>query len=121
MNRRKSAAGGFALLTGVVETYAGFASSAPEIVRLFVASLGFVLAVDSLACLYGVNIAFVASTFVSVVFGVSAWVGWGGASTDLQLAAMAMAAVNAVFSVYGYRTSTTISEQANPMNLPVFG
>ena len=106
---------------GILGASVGYVSPAPEGDQMLIMAFGVVLILDSLACLYGANIAFAGSAVVSGLFVFSAWVGWGGGYSGFEWAALAVALVNIVMSVIAYRSSSTLSEQANPMNLPVFG
>jgi len=110
-----------ALVSGILAAYTGYVSPAPEGSYLLIAGLGVLLSIVSLGCLYGANAAFAASAVVSGLFAISAWIGWGGGYSDLQLVALALSLVNIALSVLAFRASTSLSEQANPMNLPVFG
>ncbi len=109
------------VVTGILGAYVGYAFPAPAGSQLLITSFGVVLILDSLACLYGANIAFAASAIVSGLFVFSALLGWGGGYSAMQWVALAVALVDIVLSVIAFRSSTFLPEQANPMNLPVFG
>jgi hypothetical protein len=121
MNGLKSLASVIALVSGVVVVYAGYAFHARAGGQLLVGGLGVVLVVDSLACMYGARVAFAGSSLVSGLFVVSGLVVWSEGYSDLQWGAILLALVNAVLSGIAYKSSSAIPEQANPMNLPVFG
>ena len=77
--------------------------------------------VNSLVCFLGWRLAFAVSGAVSVLILVAASITWGAAPSELQLSALAANVVNVALALLALRSSTRIPEQANPMNLPVFG
>jgi hypothetical protein len=117
----KLLAGLVALASGILAAYTGYVYPAPEGNQLLLESLGVVLIIVSLACLYGANVAFAGSAVVSGLFVLSAWIGWGGGFSGLQLGALGSGVVNTALSALAFKSSTSLPEQANPMNLPVFG
>jgi hypothetical protein len=110
-----------ALLGGILGTYSGFVFAASGGIQSLVEALGVILVVDSLVCLYGARLAFAGSAAISASFALAAWVGWGGGNNALQLGTLGVAALSCVLSIAAYRSTSAIPEQANPMNLPVFG
>ena len=121
MKTIKVVASATTIVTGVLGAYIGYASPTPAGSQLLVSALGVVLVLDSLACLYGANVAFAGAAVVSAFLVFTFLVGWGGEFTGLKLATLLIAFLNILLSTIAFRSSTGLSEQANPMNLPVFG
>jgi len=121
MKTIKVVASATTIVTGVLGAYVGYASPTPAGSQLLLSALGIVLVLDSLVCLYGVNVAFAGAAVVSAVLVFTCLIGWGGAYTGLKLVTLLIAVLNIVLSTMAFRSSTGLPEQANPMNLPVFG
>ena len=117
----KLAASVLALVTGVLGSYASYTSAAPGGTPQVLTAFGAILIVFSLGCFYGANIAFAGSAIVSGLMLVFSALGWGDGLSTVQWAALALAAINIPLSLLAFKSSTGLSEQANPMNLPVFG
>ncbi len=102
----------------------GAACSSPDILATLILAFAAVLVVDSLACLVAPRKAFYASAVLGAI--VAVLVGYDGlylgtlanAGVDVELA---LAAVTVVLSLFAARSGGGVSEQSNPMNLPVFG
>lgn len=109
------------LAAGILAVSTGYVSSASGGNQLLITALGVILVVGSLACFYGTKIAFAASAIASGLLFLSVGLGWGGGFASLQLSTLAVALTDIVLSVLAFRSSSAISEQSNPMNLPVFG
>ncbi len=91
--------------------------------------LELVLLALGLLGLWGAFIAFPAGTVASAVFallmGYTAWTdssyGYLADESMMALVGLVAAGVAVAVNAWAWRTRTGISEQANPMNLPVFG
>ena len=84
--------------------------------------VGIVLVLDALVCFVGLRSAFVAGGVLSaVVAAVTAldWSGQGGVGAWAGLVVLSLASV--VLDFLAFRHRGQLGEQANPMNLPVFG
>ena len=94
-----------------------------------VTGLAVVLLVTGALGLWGAAIAYPAGAFFSFLFlvliGYAAYLDAGYSYLanleDQELAGAALAAVALVVNLLGMRARRELSEQANPMNLPVFG
>lgn len=87
-------------------------------------ALSVVLIVDSIVCLIAPRKAFYASALLAAL--VAALFGYGGLYSgtlvDLGvIVALGLAVTTVVLSIAAARSGGTVSEQSNPMNLPVFG
>lgn len=82
-------------------------------------TFGIVLTVDSLFCLVGPRRIFYASAVLALLVAASA-VLYSSLNTIVILT-LGLAVVVAVSAVMAARRQTRMSEQSNPMNLPVFG
>ncbi len=120
MNRVKTFASAVALLAGLLSAYAGYSSSAPGGDALALMGLGVLLATDSLACFYGIRYAFGAAAVLAGVSAVLGYVAWSALSV-IQVAALLLSIVTVISAVFAFRATSKMSEQGNPMNLPVFG
>jgi hypothetical protein len=123
MNSLKATAGAIALIDSVVGMYLSstttVANNLDPFESLLLWASAFLL-VDSLLCLYGVHYAFpVAAVLGAVLAGDSLLVLSGYTLQDAVL--VALSASGLVLNLLAYRSTSQISEQANPMNLPVFG
>jgi len=86
----------------------------------FVMGLAGLLVLTSAACLFGQGKVFYAQACVAVFLG-AAMVPNSSASDPVVDLAFGLAAATLVLSVIAARKKVGISEQSNPMNLPVFG
>jgi hypothetical protein len=88
---------------------------------LVVLALGVLLLIDAIACRWGNWVPFFAGVVLSaglLVSGALAYATLGG----IPLAAgMILSVIGAITNFLAARSSQKIPEQANPMNLPVFG
>ena len=107
--------------TGALGAYAGYSSPVSEGSQIWITALGVLLIADSLACFYGANVDFALSSLASALLVLLGLVGWGSGYTWVEWATVAIGALDVVLGLLAYRSTTSLSEQANPMNLPVFG
>jgi hypothetical protein len=108
------------LVTGGVAALAAHseASSSLQVVLL---AVGAVLAIDSLVSFAGIRASFVAGAVLSAaVLGIVA-IQWGTYSGTDSAAALALSVLSVVVDAVASRPARGLSEQSNPMNLPVFG
>ena len=123
MNTLKLAAGLVSLLDavlGVVVAFTGTFSSVYAGLPVVLFWVSIVLFVASLPCIYGVHYAFPVAAILSAVLAMDAPVVLSGSIVEeVALTALSVAAI--AMDVLAFRSTTTLSEQANPMNLPVFG
>ena len=88
-----------------------------------------ILLVVGLIGIWGYWLAYPAGALLSAMFllamGYSAWIGSTGAypiiEEYLSLISAVLAAVTLLVNLFAWRAKNILSEQANPMNLPVFG
>jgi len=88
--------------------------------NVFVLALAGLLILTSLVCLFGPSVVFYASAVLSVLLGASMVLDSNLGDPVVEMA-LGLAAASFVLSVVAARKRVGISEQSNPMNLPVFG
>jgi len=86
---------------------------------LFVA--GAVLAIDALISFAGMRAAFILGSVLSTAVLAILAVQWGAYFVNDSLAALVLALLAVVVDSVASRPTKGLSEQSNPMNLPVFG
>jgi ABC-type transport system involved in multi-copper enzyme maturation permease subunit len=84
-------------------------------------ALAAVLVVDSFIALFGPKRIFYSAALLSALLVGSELIGSGSAPTAAGLLTMALAGVTLALSMVAARFEQEVSEQSNPMNLPVFG
>jgi hypothetical protein len=82
---------------------------------------GVALVVDALVCSIGVRSAFAVGAVLSVAVAAVSALGWGGQVGAVPASVTAVSLVSAALDVLAVRRRSQLNEQANPMNLPVFG
>jgi len=82
---------------------------------------GAILFVDSLACFIGVRRAFQVAAADAAALLVSFFLSPNALGVTTSLVAIALSLVTLVLGVAASRRRGKLSEQTNPMNLPVFG
>ncbi len=114
---------GFGVLTGVWTAVASYTarSSVPTLGFNFALSLAILLVIDSLLCLVGPRRIFYTSAFLSAILVAVFVLGSAANATAVVLITLGMAGVTFVLSILAARSEPKVSEQSNPMNLPVFG
>jgi hypothetical protein len=100
--------------------YYGVPCPSGGMANIYVVALSVLLFLNSLVTLIGPRIAFYASAVLSVFLGIS-MVPNSSFNNPVVLVAIVLVAMTFALSVVGARKRTQISEQSNPMNLPVFG
>jgi membrane protein implicated in regulation of membrane protease activity len=116
MSMRRLAAGILAVADAALGAYLGYSFPSPGRVLLWISVL---LLVVSLLCLYGVHFAFLGGAVLSILLPGLATL--TKIPTALQLAFLVLSLLAMAMNILAYRSTTHLSEQANPMNLPVFG
>jgi membrane protein implicated in regulation of membrane protease activity len=122
MNVRRLTAGVLALADSLLGIFLGYVSppssvSGALITTLFWSSI--VLLVVSLLCLYGVHYAFLAAAVLSAALAIEAPL--TQPSMALEAGLFAFSIISMVANILAFRAVSQLSEQVNPMNLPVFG
>ena len=123
MNALKVTAGVLALADSVLALYLYSAMSFPSNLAIFQELLlwaGAFLLVDSLLCIYGVYYAFPVAAVLGAALAADSLLLLSGYTVQ-ELALSALSLIVLVLNVLAYRSKSHLSEQANPMNLPVFG
>ncbi len=82
---------------------------------------GVILFGDSLACFVGVTRAFQVASADAAALLVSFFLSPNALGVTTSLVAIALSLVTLAFGVAASRSPGKLSEQTNPMNLPVFG
>ena len=121
MNALRASAAGVGLLGGALASYVGYASRASFGAHVLLVALGVALVADSAVCFLGWRTAFAGSAALSALLVVVALATWGSSLSAAQSATVAVASASLLLALLAFRSSSSIPEQANPMNLPVFG
>ena len=123
MNKLRVSAGLVALVDSVLALYLSEFTSFPGTNAFFQATLlwaGAFLLVDSLLCIYGVHYAFMVAVLLTAVLSADSPLGLSGNALE-EFALLGLSLLGLITNAFAYRSHTPLSEQANPMNLPVFG
>jgi Na+/melibiose symporter-like transporter len=84
--------------------------------------VGVVLFLDSLVCLFGLRSAFFIGGVLSAVIAAITLYNWAGASGGEVWASLVVVSLaSVILDILAVRPRGQLKEQANPMNLPVFG
>ena len=123
MNALKVGAGAVALVDSALGLYlssfTSFAGSLAGFQQLLLWASAFLL-VDALLCIYGVHYAFPVAALLSAVLAADAPLLFPAFGYE-ELALLGLSLIGLALSLLAFRSASTLSEQANPMNLPVFG
>jgi hypothetical protein len=123
MNALKIAAGVISLLDSLFGVYVAFTGTFSSVyvglpVLLFWVSI--VLLVASIPCIYGVHYAFPVAALLSAILAADSPMALSGSLLhEVGLVALSLIAI--AMDILAFRTASTMPEQGNPMNLPVFG
>jgi len=123
MNALKVTAGVLALADAGLGLYISSFMALPSNTAVFQTVLlwaGAFLLVDSLLCIYGVYYAFPVAAALGAALAADSILVFSGFTLQ-ELALLALSLVVLVLNVLAFRSNSQLSEQANPMNLPVFG
>lgn len=123
MNALRVTAGAVVLVDSVLGLYLANETAFSGVMFLLPSLLLYASAflfVDSLLCIYGVHYAFPVAALLSVVLAAEAPLLFAGYFYQ-ELALLALSLMGLALSVLAFRSTSQLSEQANPMNLPVFG
>jgi len=114
---------GIGMLTGLMTVGVLFFGLTPlhQSWAMLTLALAGVLAVDSVIAYVGPKSIFYSSAVISALLVGSESIGSGSSATAGTILAIGMAGVTMVLSVLAARFVPEVSEQSNPMNLPVFG
>jgi hypothetical protein len=97
-------------------------SIATSAVKIVIPLLGIMLLVDGLVGLYGLRLAFSLGGIFSAVIGVIVLYEWAGRNPGEVATGLAVVSFLAVIAnLLAISARGGLSEQTNPMNLPVFG
>jgi hypothetical protein len=134
-------AGGLTVLEGIWLFYAYFAAPTvyvscglgcpvpPQIYLWLLLPLGVIILIVGLLGVWGASFAYPAATVLSAVvlmvtgytvFTLAGFAAYTSTSNEAAVDA-ALAAITMIANALAIRAKTRLSEQANPMNLPVFG
>lgn len=83
--------------------------------------IGVLLVLDSIACFVGFRLAFPVGGLLSVAIAAIALFDSGGLTVGLYASLGLVSLVALVLDLIVMRSRRGLSEQGNPMNLPVFG
>lgn len=120
MTLRRRLAAALSLLTGVVVVY--FALTAPRfnLAAQILVGVGIVLLVDALICFRGFTAGFYGSAAMSLLVILSEARTGDLLSTE-PFTLVLLSTITLVFDLIALTARTKLTEQGNPMNLPVFG
>lgn len=134
MNRTGRAAGSLSAIAGGWAVAFGFifpsASACPPegcpiatgVLQLTIPVIGVVLVINGLVCLYGFRFGFPLSGVLSAVNAGLVLYEWAGQNPGLFAVGLVLVSLVAViWDLLAIRAKSGLSEQNNPMNLPVFG
>ena len=107
-------------VTGALATFVAY-SGASSNLQISLLVVGAVLAIDSLASFAGIRATFVVGAILSAAVLAIVAVQWGTYPITDSEAALALSVLSIVADVVASRPARGLSEQSNPMNLPVFG
>jgi len=122
-------AGGWSALGGFVFSSQAYApqcngdmcTSTPWLVPTGAASLGVVLVICSIAGLVAPRLVFYAEALVSLVIATLVILAYRAMDPVFLSSTLVLVLLAAVSSLVAARSRARLSEQVNPMNLPVFG
>jgi len=123
MNALKLASGVVSLADSALALYLSFMGNLSKSYGNLAALMfwdGVLLLIVSLLCVYGVHYAFPVAAILSAVLAAVAPLLLSPSSSQ-EVALVALSLLSLVVSIVAFRSKSMISEQANPMNLPVFG
>jgi hypothetical protein len=120
MNVQRRIAAAAALVDAIATMYVSYFVLASSVLVTGLLLLGVVLLIDAVVCVYGARFAFYGSLVISfLVIVVDSVV--GSPQSGPQLLVLSLSLLTILTSIIALRSQSGISEQANPMNLPVFG
>lgn len=83
--------------------------------------VGAILALDALVSFAGIRVSFLVGSVLATVVLLIIAIQWGTYSDSDALVAVVLSLLAVVADVVASRPAKALSEQSNPMNLPVFG
>lgn len=83
--------------------------------------MGILLILVSFASIIGPRAVFTLGGAVSALVAAITLYNWAGQSSDAFAALTVLSLLSLIFSLLALRSRRSLTEQANPMNLPVFG
>lgn len=84
--------------------------------------VGVILVLDSLVCFLGLRSAFMLGGVCSAAMSSITLYNWAGASGgEVWVALVVLSLLSIVLDLLALRPKSSLREQANPMNLPIFG
>jgi len=107
--------------TCILELQGGFGPLSPSELQGALFIFGAILAIDSLVSFAGVRASFIVGSVLSTGILAIVAIQWGAYSDAYSLAAVALSLLAVVADFVASRPARALSEQSNPMNLPVFG
>jgi hypothetical protein len=107
--------------TCIVELQGGAGPLSPSELQGALFIVGAILALDALVSFAGIRVSFIVGSVLSTVVLAIIAIQWGAYSDTYALGAVVLALLAVVADVVASRPARALSEQSNPMNLPVFG
>jgi hypothetical protein len=108
------------LTTGALAAYVAYSGTSSNLQAALLA-VGAVLAIDSLVSFAGIRASFIVAALLSAGVLAIIAIQWGTYPSTDSAGVLALSAVSLVVDFVASRPVRGLSEQSNPMNLPVFG
>lgn len=107
--------------TCIVELQGGYGSLSPSELQSALFIVGAVLVIDALISFAGMRATFILGSVLSTTVLAILAIQWGTYSVTYSMAALVLSLLAVVADFAASRPARALSEQNNPMNLPVFG
>jgi hypothetical protein len=107
--------------TCIVVLPGGFGPLSPSELQGALFIVGAILAIDSLVSFAGVRASFIVGSVLSTAVLAIIAIQWGAYLDSYSMAAVVLSLLAVVADFVASRPARALSEQSNPMNLPVFG
>jgi len=107
--------------TCILELQGGFGPLSPSQLQGALFVVGAVLALDSLVSFAGIRASFIVGSVLSTAVLAIIAVQWGAYSDAYSMAAVVLSLLAVLADSVASRPARALSEQSNPLNLPVFG
>jgi hypothetical protein len=108
------------MATGILAAFIAY-SGASSNFQVALLAVGVTLAIDSLVSFAGIRASFVVAAVLSAAALAIVAIQWGTYQSAESGTALGLSALSVVVDLVASRPAKGLSEQSNPMNLPVFG
>jgi hypothetical protein len=107
--------------TCILELQGSFGPLSPSELQGALFVVGAILAIDALVSFADIRSSFIVGSVLSTAVLAIIALQWGAYSDAYSMAAVVLASLAVVADFVASRPAKALSEQSNPMNLPVFG